>query len=230
MAEALTLISSMATRLLLAELLADREKATGERVVAESVGGVDAARRVLAGEAFDAVLLAAPAIEQLIAAGRVLAGSRVDVARSGVAIAVRAGVPPPAIGDEAAVRAAVLGARSVGFSTGPSGTHLQSLFERWGIADAIGERIVQAPAGVPVGRLVAEGRVELGFQQLSELLHVPGVTVAGPLPEAIQLVTTFSGGICATARDPERVRALLQWLAAPPTREAKRRHGMDAAA
>lgn len=229
MAGPLNLISSMATRLLLAELLADYQAATGERVVAESVGGVDAARRVLAGEAFDAVMLASQAIEQLISAGRVLAGSRVDIVRSGVAVAVRDGAALPDIGDELAVRSAVLAARSVGFSTGPSGTHLLGLFERWGIAAAMRDRTVQAPPGTPVGGLVADGHVELGFQQLSELLHVPGIQVVGPLPDAIQIVTVFAGGVCATAGDAQRVRRLLGWLASPSTSEAKRRHGMDAA-
>jgi molybdate transport system substrate-binding protein len=229
MSEPLTLISSMATRRMLAELLADHESSTGEHVIAESVGGVDAARRVLAGEAFDAVLLASQAIEQLISAGCVLQGSRVDVARCGVAVAVGEGAPLPDLSDEFAVRAAVLAAGSVGFSTGPSGTHLLKLFERWGIASAIEQRIVQAPPGTPVGRLVAEGQVELGFQQLSELLHLPGIVVAGPLPAQIQIETTFCAGVCATARDAPRVLALLHWLASAHTRGAKLRHGMDAA-
>lgn len=225
----LTLISSMATRQLLQELLGAHEAAGGTPVRAESVGGVDAAKRVLAGESFDAVMLAANAIEQLTAAGRVLAGSRVDIVRSGVAVAVREGRPLPPIGDEMAVRAAVLAAGSVSFSTGPSGVHLLALFERWGIASVLKDRIVQAPPGVPVGTLVAEGRVELGFQQLSELLHVPGITVVGPLPDDIQIVTTFSAAVCASSQRPAEVRALLNYLASPQTAAAKRRQGMEPA-
>lgn len=225
----LTLISSMATRQLLQELLGAHEAAGGTPVHAESVGGVDAAKRVLAGESFDAVMLAANAIEQLTAAGRVLVGSRVDIVRSGVAVAVREGRPLPPIGDEMAVRAAVLAAGSVSFSTGPSGVHLLALFERWGIASVLKDRIVQAPPGVPVGTLVAEGRVELGFQQLSELLHVPGITVVGPLPDDIQIVTTFSAAVCASSQRPAEVRALLNYLASPQTAAAKRRQGMEPA-
>jgi molybdate transport system substrate-binding protein len=229
MAGLITGISSMATRQVLAELATLFEQHSGVRVAIESVGGVDAARRVQAGEAFDVVLLAAKAIDELIAAGRVVAGSRVDLMRSGVAVAVRAGAPRPDIATEEGVRRAVQAARSVSYSTGPSGVHLAKLFERWGLADEIRARTVQAPPGVPVGTLVARGEVELGFQQLSELMHLDGITVLGPLPPAIQTVTTFSGGVCTASTQPDRVRELLADLASPLAAEAKRRHGMEPA-
>lgn len=229
MASPLTIISSMATRLVLADLAAQCRQATGQAVAIESVGGVDAARRVQAGEAFDVVMLASHAIDQLIEAGKIVHGSRVDLVRSGVAIAVRAGAPRPDVSTEAAVRQAVLAARSLSYSTGPSGVHLNRLFERWGIADAIKGRIVQAPPGVPVGSLVADGRVELGFQQLSELLNLPGIDVIGPLPPAIQIITTFSGGVTVTCQRPEAARAMLAYMASPAAAEAKRRQGMEPA-
>ena len=171
-------ISSMAMRHVLAELGDAYEQQSGQPVVIVSVGGVDAARRVDDGEAFDFVVLAADVIEQLAAGGRVDPGSRTDLARSAVAIAVAAGTTRPDVSSESAIRDAVLRARSIGYSTGPSGVHLVRLFERWGIADAIAPRIVQASPGLPVGTLVARGDVELGFQQLSELMHVPGVDVS----------------------------------------------------
>ncbi|WP_255249983.1 substrate-binding domain-containing protein [Polaromonas sp. AET17H-212] len=223
-------ISSMATRLVLADLVAAFEQQSGCRVAIESVGGVDAARRVQAGEAFDVVILASDAIDKLIASGHVLAGSRVDLVRSGVAVAVRAGAPRPDIATEDALREAVRAARSISYSTGPSGVALAGLFERWGIAEEIKNRIVTPPPGVPVGSLVARGEVELGFQQLSELMHLEGITVMGALPPAIQIITTFSAGVCSGTRHAEAVRAMLAFMNTPQAAEAKRRQGMDPAA
>lgn len=222
-------ISSMATRLVLADLVEAYQRRSGQSVRIESVGGVDAARRVASGEAFDVVILASDAIDKLIASGQVLAGSRVDLVHSGVSVAVRAGAPGPDISSEDAVRAAVLAARTVSYSTGPSGVALARLFERWGIAEDVKSRLVTPPPGIPVGSLVAKGEVELGFQQLSELISLEGITVLGPLPPAIQITTTFSGGVCTASRQPEAVRALLAYMAGPDAAEAKRRQGMDPA-
>lgn len=219
----------MATRQVLAELLAAYEQQTGQRAVIEAVGGVDAARRVQAGEAFDVVVLASDAIDKLIAAGAIDAASKTDWVRSGVAVAVRTGAALPDIGSEEAVRSAVLAARSISHSTGPSGVALAKLFERWGIADEVAGRMVQAPPGVPVGSLVARGDVELGFQQLSELLNVEGITIVGPLPPAIQITTIFSAGVGITSQRPEAAKALLDFLASPAAAEAKQRQGMDPA-
>jgi len=225
----LRLISSMATRQVLADLVNLFEASSPQRVSVESVGGVDAAKRVRAGEAFDLVVLAANAIDELMAAGRLVAGSRVDLVRSGVAIAVRAGAPRPDIGSEEAVRRAVVAARNLSYSTGPSGVHLAKLFERWGIAEQLKRRIVQAPPGVPVGTLVARGEVELGFQQLSELMNLPGIDVLGPLPPAIQIITTFSGGVAQTSARPDAARAVLEFMASPAVAAIKQKQGMEPA-
>ncbi len=222
-------ISSMATRQVLAELVADFEGVSGVSVSIESVGGVDAAKRVQAGESFDVVILASDAIEKLIASGHLQPGSRVDLVRSGVAVAVREGEPLPDLSSEESVRSAVLAARSISYSTGPSGVALAGQFERWGIAGQIRDRIVQAPPGVPVASLVARGEVALGFQQLSELLGVAGITIAGPLPPAIQITTTFSAGIPVNTSQAQAVRAMLARMASPQAAEAKRRQGMEPA-
>ena len=222
-------ISSMAMRPVLTELAEAYEQRSRQRVTIVSVGGIEAVRRVQEGEAFDFVVLAGDAIDQLGSNGRIDPGSRTDLARSGVAIAVAAGARRPDVGSEAAVRDAVLRARSIGYSTGPSGAHLIRLFERWGIADAIASRIVQAPPGVPVGTLVASGAVELGFQQLSELMHLPGIDVIGPLPAEIQVVTIFSAAVCTASSRGADTRALLAFLASAEADAAKRRHGMEPA-
>ncbi|WP_144113184.1 substrate-binding domain-containing protein [Paraburkholderia sp. BCC1886] len=220
-------ISSMATRNLLVDLVDCYARDAGQAVAIEATGGVEAARRVLEGEAFDVVVLAADAIARLIEAGRLVADSRVDIARSQVAVAVASGTARPDIANEAALRRAVLSAGSVGYSTGPSGTHLSNLFERWGIADAIASRIVLAAPGVPVGSLIASGEVELGFQQYSELLHVPGIEIVGMLPGDVDVVTVFSAAICTACVQREAARALIGYLASAEAAGVKRAHGME---
>lgn len=216
----------MATRQLLAELFAAYGQRTGQPVVLEAVGGVDAAKRVQAREAFDVVILASDALDKLIASGHVKPG-RVDLVNSGVAVAVREGAAPPDLSSADAFKAAVLAAPSLGYSTGPSGTALLELFRRWGIFERIEPCLVQARAGVPVGSLVASGEVALGVQQLSELIHVQGITVVGPLPGDIQINTVFSAGIASTCQRADAVRDLLTFLASPETLAAKQRQGMD---
>jgi molybdate transport system substrate-binding protein len=222
-------ISSMATRLLLTDIAGLYREEHGVNVQFESVGGVDAARRVRAGEAFEVVALASDAIDALIADGHVVADSKTDFVRSRVAVAVRTDAPHPEIHDEHALRDAVLAARSIGYSTGPSGTSLMALFARWGIADAIAARIVQAPPGVPVGQLVADGTAELGFQQLSELMNLPGVDVLATMPPACEIVTTFSAALCVAACNPPQASAMLAFVRSPALDDLKRRHGLDAA-
>ena len=223
-------ISSMATRQVLADLTQAWKEQGGEPVDIESVGGVDAAQRVQAGEeAFDLVFLASNAIDKLEAAGRVLPGSKVDLMLSSTAVAVPAAAAQPDIRSEEAVRAAVLAAPSIGFSTGPSGIALQKLFERWGIAEEIKPRMVQARPGVPVGSMVASGEVALGFQQLSELIHVQGIQIVGALPAAIAIDTVFSAAVVSGAANAEAAQRLLAFMASPQAAEAKRRQGMEPA-
>ncbi|BAO29036.1 substrate-binding domain-containing protein [Sulfuritalea hydrogenivorans] len=222
-------ISSMATRQVLAELAAAYRMQRGVAVSFESVGGVDAAKRVQAGEPFDLVVLAADAIDRLVASGHVVADSKADLVRSTVAIAVRAGAARPDVGSEGALRRAVLAAKTLGYSTGPSGTELMKLFERWGIADEVRERVVQAPPGVPVAQLVAEGKVELGFQQYSEMAHAFGIAVVGTMPPGCEIVSTFAGALCAASTQPEAVRDLLDFMRSPEAALTKRRQGMEPA-
>ncbi|MFO1302214.1 MAG: substrate-binding domain-containing protein [Burkholderiales bacterium] len=216
----------MAVRALLAELARDYEGRSGTPVKIESVGGVDAERRVREGEAFDFVVLARDAIDRLAASGSVDAASRVDIARSGMAIAIRSGLPHPAVASESHVRDAVTAARRIGYSTGPSGRHLMALLERWGIAADVQPRLVQAPPGVGVGALLARGDADLGFQQASEFLGVEGIDVLGHLPDAIQSMTTFAGATCGGASHRDAAAGFLAFAGSREAAETRRRHGM----
>lgn len=220
-------ISSMATRVLLTELISVHAQTSDIRVEIESTGGVDAARRVSAGEAFDFVVLASDVVDHLTLAGHLVVGSNLPVARSGIAVAVRAGSIPIPIDTEAALKAAMLRSSRIGYSTGPSGSAILNLIERWGISDLILPRLVQAKAGVPVARLVAQGLADLGFQQLSELTGVSGIDVLGPLPADIQVMTTFTAARVVTSSLPTQVDVFLAFLASPAVRELKARHGME---
>ena len=222
-------ISSMATRQVLADMVDLYQQASGQPVSIESVGGVTAVKRVEAGEAFDVVILGSGQLDKLIASGHIVPETRTDVVSCGVSVAVQAGAPRPDISSEAAVRDAILGARTISYSTGPSGVALARLFEQWGIADQIQSRIVTPPPGVPVGSLVAKGEVELGFQQLSELINLPGIDVVGPLPPAIQITTTFAAGVCTGSTQAKAVRAMLDFMTAPAMDEVKRKQGMESA-
>jgi len=216
----------MATRGLMEELAYTHSRTAGVPVSFLATGGVDAARRVLNGEVFDVVVLAADAIDKLIDAGKADPASRVDLVRSGVGVAVKAGAERPDTSTGDALREAVLAAPRIGYSTGPSGVALNRLFERWGIADRIRDRLVQAPPGVAVGSLLARGDVDLGFQQMSELIGIDGIQLLGPLPDEVQIQTIFSAIPGPGSTRSEAVAALLTFMTSDDSVDAKRRHGM----
>ena len=230
---ALTCISSMATRNLLNALAAEYLASSASRVDIESVGGVEAAKRVLNGEPFDIVILASDALPPLADAGRIDRASLVEVVRSSLAVAVKAGAPAPDVSSEAGLRDAVRCASSVGYSTGPSGAHVLRLLHRWGVADGETEvrrpRLVQAQPGTPVGSLVASGEVDIGFQQFSELKDIEGIEVLCPLPSPVGLATVFSAAITSGCTTPEAAKAFLTYIASPKSASTKRIHGMEPA-
>lgn len=229
MAEPLKLLSSMATRALLAELVGQYRLSRGVAVELEAVGGVDAARRVAEGEPVDIVVLASNAMDSLAKSGRVDPASRANVVRSAMAVAVRSGAEHPDIGTEAALRDAVRAAPSIGYSTGPSGTHFLSLLAKWGIEEEVAGRVVQAPPGVPVGTFIAQGRAAIGFQQLSELTNVPGIDVLGPLPGHSQLLTYFTAAVAEASIQKQAAQEFVRFLMMDDNDTIKRRHGMDPA-
>ncbi len=227
MAREIKLISSMAAKDFLLDIARQYGGETGNVVSVVTAGGVEVIRRVKAGEATDAVVLSAEQIDQLIADGHLVAGSRIDLVKSGVAVAVPKGMTRHDISSEAAVRKAVLASKSVGYSTGPSGVYLERLLAKWDPDKRV--KRVQAPPGVPVGSLVAQGMVELGFQQLSELIHVAAIEMLGSLPPEIQLWTIFSAGVSKTSSQGDAVRAALAYMASSKALEAQRRNGLSPA-
>jgi molybdate transport system substrate-binding protein len=163
----------------------------------------------------DVAILTAEAIDALIERGKAVAGSRVDLARSGIGVAVRKGAKRPDIASSEALKRALLAAKSVAHSkTGLSGLYFPTVLSRLGIADQMTSKIVIPDPGTPVGEVVAKGDAEIGIQQISELLPVPGVEIVGPLPEPLQKITIFSGGVLTAANEPEGAAALLEFVAA----------------
>jgi molybdate transport system substrate-binding protein len=208
-------LSTQATEQAYRELAPQFEQASGHKVTTVFTGTLDVQKRIAAGESYDIILMAGPAIDDFIKAGKVVPGSRVDIARSGVGVAVKAGAPKPDIGSTEAVKKTLLAAKSIGYSTGPSGVYLTGLFQRLGVADAIKGKLKQTPTGVFVGNIVASGEAEIGFQQVSELAHFPGVDFVGPLPADIQEITVFSAGLQVGAKETEPAKAWLKFLTAP---------------
>ncbi len=219
-------ISSMATKRLLAELASVYCRAFGVEVEFESVGGVEVPRRLQAGESFDLVVLASGALAALAQDAAVRSGTQRPFAISPAAFAVGTGAVAPAIDSFDDLVRVLRSARSIGFSTGPSGDALVGLLDRAGILAEVRQRLVQAPPGVPVSRLIGEGKVEIGFQQLSELAGSDGVSILGPLPEAASLQTTFSAAVCARSREEARAQAFIDFLASPAAVAAIRRAHM----
>ncbi|WP_077033772.1 substrate-binding domain-containing protein [Pelomonas sp. KK5] len=220
--QTLTGITSMATRALAADLAARFAEAHGRPVDLQSGGGVDVARRIRAGERFDLVLLAEDALQKLAAEGFVQAVH--SFADSEVVVAVPEGRAAPDISNETALRDAVLTAKTIGYSTGPSGTSLLQRFEAWGLTETLKPRLMQAPTGIPVATLLARGEVDLGFQQRSELQGAPGITLLGALPEAVAIRTRFSAALGADAS--EGAQALLEFFCAASAADLKLGHGM----
>jgi molybdate transport system substrate-binding protein len=219
-------LSSLAHREAFLDLVPLFERASRHKVSTTWAGTVDIMKRLAAGEIFDLVIVSSAAVEELIKQGKVT-GGRIDLAKTGIGVAVRAGAPKPDISSADALKRAVLAARTVGYSTGPSGTYLVRLFERMGIADDLKAKTRQVPSGGTVGPIIASGQAEIGFQQVSELVHVPGVDFVGPLPAEVQHVTVFSCAVQAAATNPNAARELVDYLTASSADPIFRKHGLD---
>jgi molybdate transport system substrate-binding protein len=222
-------LSTQATQEAYLELAAQFEKATGHKVTTAFTGTLNVQKRLADGEACDLIIMAGPAIDEQIKLGKAVAGSRVDFAKSGVGLAVRKGAAKPDIGSAEALKKTLLRAKSIGYSTGPSGLYMLGVFEKLGIAGEIKGKLKQTPSGVFVGNLIASGETEIGFQQISELVHFAGIDYVGPLPGELQRMTVFSAGIHAGAKQAEAARALVKFLTAPAAAPVVRKHGLEPA-
>ncbi len=210
------------------ELASAFERATGHRVTLHWGGTEGLARRIAGGEAADVVLIAAPNLDRLVAEGRLAPGSRTDFARSLVGVAARPGLPRPDVSTAEGLKQAVLAAGAVAYSSGPSGAHVADLFRRLGIAGQVADRVRQPPSGIPVADLLARGEADLGFQQVSELLHAPGIQYLGPLPAELQGATVYAAGLHAESASPEAARAFVRALTGPGAAAALEKAGLSA--
>src|SRR5580700_2596371 len=216
------------------ELVPEYESSTHNKLITEfgpSMGTTHNAIpiRLGRGESIDVVIMAGPALDELIKQGKVRAGSRVDLVQSTIGMAVKAGAPKPDISTVDALKRTLLAAKSIAYSDSASGVYLSSeLFPKLGIADQIKDRTRKIEAD-PVGGVVAKGEAEIGFQQISELRPVKGIDIVGPLPPGAQRVTVFAAGIPATSVHPKAAEALIQWLASPAAYPAIKKSGLEPA-
>ncbi|HEY5167113.1 MAG TPA: substrate-binding domain-containing protein [Pseudolabrys sp.] len=220
-------LSTQATEDTYRELVPQFEKATGHKVTTIFTGTLNVQKRLADGESYDMIIMAGPAIDAQIKAGKAIAGSRVDIAKSGVAVGVPKGAPKPDISTTEALKKTILAAKSIGYSTGPSGVYILTVFEKLGVADQVKGKLKQTPSGVFVGTIIANREVEIGFQQVSELGNFPGVDYVGPLPADVQQTTVFSSGIIAAAKEPEAAKALVKFLTTPAAGAAFKKRGME---
>ncbi|AMN42426.1 molybdate ABC transporter substrate-binding protein [Rhodoplanes sp. Z2-YC6860] len=209
------------------ELIPQFEKASGHKVAITWAGTVDIKKKVAAGEAYDVIIVASPEMDAFLKDGKIAAGTKADLVKSGVGIAIKPGTAKPDLSSGDGLKKALLAAKSVGYSTGPSGAYMQKLFEKMGIADQIKAKTKITQPGVPVAGLIRNGDAEIGFQQVSELIHEPGIDFLGPIPNDVQQITTFSGGIPAGSKEQGAAKALQTFLTAKERADTLKKHGLS---
>lgn len=222
-------ISSMATKMLLASISRLYAETEGVEVSVTSMGGVDAAAAIRAGADFDFAILAAEAIHSLCASGHLLPESEQALFVSGIAAAVPADAALPDLSTEQSLKETLLAARSIGLSTGPSGKALQELFETLGIADEVRKKVFVVSPGTPVASLIARGELDIGFQQLSELVHVPGIRILRNLPGRAAIRTLFSAAILSKSTRREAAQCFLAFAGSGAAGKAVMDEGMETA-
>jgi molybdate transport system substrate-binding protein len=216
-------MSTVAVKEAYLELVPAFERATENKVVTMWVGNGSIIERLKRGEIVDLAIVTAGGVDELNKLGWLASG--VPMAKSGVGVAVRAGAPRPDISSGEALRRALLASKSIALSPGPSGVYLSSLFAKWAVTDELKPKIKQV-TGL-IGDAVARGDAEIGFQQVSELLPIKGITYLGPLSDDIQLITVFSGAVHNQAKNPAGASSLLKFLTSPDAAPAIRKSGME---
>ena len=229
------LLSTTAMKTTIDELVESFERSTGHTLAPDYAPSAQIARRVAAGEQADVAIATPLGIDDLIGQGRIVAGTRADIARSAIALAVRKGAPKPDISSAEKFRQALLAAKSIATSApvggGQSGAHLVRIFERLGITEAMKPKTLHGPGGPAglIGLFLVRGEAEIGIQQLSELMAVPDIDIVGPLPDEIQVYTVFAAGLATAARDAAAGRALIAHLTTPAAAAVLQAKGLERA-
>jgi molybdate transport system substrate-binding protein len=220
-------LSSIATREAYNELVPQFEKSSGHKVVTTWAGTTAIMQKMAAGERHDLIIISGTEIDELIRQGKIIADSRVNLARCGIGIAIRAGAPKPDVASADALKRALLAAKTVGYTSGPSGIYMGKLIGRMGIADQIKPKFRSVPSGGTIGTIVASGDCEIGFQQVSEIVHIPGVDFAGPLPPEVQHVTVFCCGVQTGSANDVAARSLASFLSSAGAAAVMKKHGLE---
>jgi molybdate transport system substrate-binding protein len=213
-------------------LIPEFERTTGNKVLTAfgpSMGTTTNAIpvRLERGEAADVLIMVGYALADLAKQGKVVAGSRVDLVKSPIGIAVKSGAPKPDISSADSIKRALLAAKTIAYSDSASGVYVSTaMFAKLGIADQMKDKARKIPA-TPVGEIVAHGDAEIGFQQISELKPVAGIDIVGPLPDELQKITVFSAGIATVSKEPDAGKALIKFLASPAARDTLVKSGLD---
>jgi molybdate transport system substrate-binding protein len=223
------MIAAMALKDAYAELVPRYEKASGDTVVIDWSPTVRVAARLAGGEKADIVVLTAKGVDDLIAKGAAAKGSRVDLAKSPIGVAIRPGAPRPDLSSAEAVRKSLLASQSIVISGGTSSFYLKDLFRKMGIAEAIAPHLHEygPESGTNVAQVLAQGEGDLGFTQAPQFLNVKGIDYVGPLPAEIQDVTVFSAGVTRSAAAPGEAKRLLQFLTTPESAAVLKKYGLD---
>lgn len=209
------------------ELVASFEKLSGHKVITTWAGTVNATKRVTGGEVYDLVIIGSNNIDQLITTGKLATGSRADFAKTGIGVAVRAGMPKPNVSTGDAVKAAVLAAKSIVFSAGPSGAYIEEMLKKMGVAEQVASKVKRPSSGAEVAEILARGEADFGFAQVSEFLNVAGVIDLGPLPAGIQNFTIYAVGLHVASPSPDAAKALVKHLTAREATPAIKKMGME---